>query len=149
MNPSKILRIAIIAEIALIPIGVAVSFWAESSLPSDVITLEENQTSAFSEIESIGPGMIAFMAVALVMVGGWIAAIIGLLKLKRWGAWLYLFTTLLALPIYFMTGFDVRHPIDQVFDDIYRFIPGFIIGLAFFSGAIPNQESEGTPSSSG
>ena len=142
MNPSKILRIAVIAELALIPFGIAVSFWANSFLPSDVITLEENQKNPFTDIESIGPGMIAFIVAALAMFGAWITSIIGLLKLKRWSAWLYLVTTFLALPIYFMTGFDVRHPVDQVFDDIYRFIPGFIISLAFFSGAIPKKDSE-------
>ena len=142
MHPSKLLRIAIIAEIALIPVGAAVSFWADSFLPSDVLTLEENQKIAFTDIETIGPGMIVFMVAAPAMFGAWIASIIGLLKLRRWGAWLYLVTTFLALPIYFMTGFDVRHPVDQVFDDIYRFITGFIIGLAFFSGAIPKKDSE-------
>jgi len=40
MNPSKLLRIAVIAEIALIPVGVAVSFWADSFFSSNVITLE-------------------------------------------------------------------------------------------------------------
>ena len=137
MNPSKILRIAVIAEIALIPVGVAISFWADSFLPSNVITLEENQNSVFTKIDTFGPGVIAFILAVLVMLGLWIASIIGLLMLKWWGAWLYLFSTFSALPIYFMTGFDVRHPIDQIFDDFYRFIPGFIIGLAFFSGAIP------------
>jgi len=86
--------------------------------------------------------MIAFIVGGLAMFVAWIASIIGLLKLKRWGAWLYLFTTFSALPIHFMTGFDVRHPIDLIFDDIYRFIPGLIIGLAFFSDAIPKRDSE-------
>ena len=142
MKAAKILRLAVIAEIALVPAGVAVSIWADSFLPKDVLTLEESQTDKFTDIQSMGPGMIALMAGSLVMCGAWIASIIGLLKLKRWGAWLYLFTTFSALPIYFMTGFDVRHPIDLIFDDIYRFIPGFILGLAFFSDAIPQKYSE-------
>ena len=142
MNAAKILRLAVIAEIALIPVGVGVSIWADSFLPKDALTLAESQPNIFTDIQSIGPGMIAVMAGSLAMCGAWIASIIGLLKLKRWGAWLYLFTTLLALPLYFMFGFDVRHPIDQIFDDIYRFIPGLIIGLAFFSDAIPRKDSE-------
>jgi urea transporter len=144
MNPSKILRIAVIAEIALIPVGIAVSFWADTFLPSDVVTLEENQNTAFTDLDSIGPGMMAFILAGLAISGAWIASIIGLLKLKRWGAWLYLFTAFLALPIYFMTGFEVNHPIDQIFYDIFRFIPGFIIGLAFFSGAIPKKTANKT-----
>ena len=142
MKPATILRLAVIAEIALIPLGIAVSFWADSFLPKDVIALEENQTSAFTDIQSMGPGMIALMVGGFVLLGAWIASIIGLLKLKRWGAWLYLFSTFLTLPVYFMTGFEVRHSIDQIFDDIFRFIPGLIIGLAFFSNAIPKKSSE-------
>jgi len=142
MKAAKILRLAVIAEIALIPLGVAVSFWADSFLPKGALTLEENQSYAFADIQSFDLSTIAFMVGALVMLGTWIASIVGLLKLKRWGAWLYLITTFSALPIYFMTGFDVRHPIDQIFDDIYRFIPGLIIGLAFFSDAIPKRGSE-------
>ena len=142
MTPSKILRIAVIAEIALIPVGFGVSFWADSFLPSDVVTLEENQNTAFTDFDSIGPRMIAFLVAALAISGAWIASIIGLLKLKRWGAWLYLCTAFLGLPIYFMAGFTVWHPIHQIFYDILRLIPGFIIGLAFFSGAIPKETAK-------
>jgi hypothetical protein len=106
------------------------------------LTIEENQPNAFTDIHSFSLSMIAFMLAGLAMFGAWIASIIGLLKLRRWGAWLYLFSTFLALPIYFMTGIDVRHPIDRIFDDIYHFIPGMIIGLAFFSNAIPKNYSE-------
>jgi hypothetical protein len=144
MNPSRLLRIAVIAEIALIPVGVALSFWADSFLPKDVLTFKESQANPFMDVLSGAPGMIALMVGVLAMCGAWIASIIGLLKLKRWGAWLYLFITLSALPMYYMTGFDIRHPIDQLFDDIYRVIPGFILGLAFFSDAIPRKDSEQT-----
>jgi len=142
MKASKVLRIAVVAEVALIPVGVAVSFWADSFLPKDFLTLEESQSNPFADVQSMGPGMISYLVASLIMFGAWIASMIGLLKLKRWAAWLYLLTTVLALPLYFMFGIDVRHPIDQIFDDIYRFIPGFIIVLAFFSDAIPQKNSE-------
>ncbi|MBC8126817.1 MAG: hypothetical protein H8M99_06700 [Gloeobacteraceae cyanobacterium ES-bin-144] len=142
MKAATMLRLAVIAEIALIPLGIAVSFWADGFLPKDVIALEENQTSAFTDIQSMGPGMIALIVCGLALLGAWIASIVGLLKLKRWGAWLYLFSTFLVLPAYLMTGFEVRHSIVQIFDNIFRFIPRFIIGLAFFSDAIPKKYSE-------
>jgi len=142
MKAATILRLAVIAEIGLIPVGVVVSIWADSFLPKDALTLEESQTNTFTDIPPIGPGMIAFMVGSLAMGGAWIVSIIGLLKLKRWGAWLYLFTTFWALPLYFMFGFEVHHPIDLVFYDLYRFIPGLIIALAFFSDAIPQKDSE-------
>lgn len=139
MNPSKILRIALIAEIALVPVGVAFSFWADGFLPGEVLALEENQKSAIVDFES--PVLIVFIVAAVALFCAWMAAVVGLFQQRRWGAWLYLFSTFGALPVYFMTGFDVRHPIDQVFDDVFRFIPGFIIGLAFFSGAIPKKDA--------
>ena len=38
MKASKILRLAVVAEIAFIPVGVGVSFWADSFLSKDVLT---------------------------------------------------------------------------------------------------------------
>ena len=145
MIAAKILKIAVIAEIALIPIGVAVSYWADSFLSAEALSFEENEAYALGDLQSIGVGSIFLIIGGTLMFGAWIASIIGLLKLRVWGAWLYLFSTILALPIYLIFGIDVRHPIDQIFDDIYRFIPGFVIALAFFSDAIPktrNKKSE-------
>ncbi|MDA7630050.1 hypothetical protein N9873_04430 [Akkermansiaceae bacterium] len=133
---------AVILELALIPVGLAVSFAADNFLPPEALELEERQMEAFMDFSNIGAGLILWMIFTAVMFAAWIASIIGLLSLRRWGAWLYLASTILALPIYFMMGFDVRHPIDIVFDDVYRFIPGFVIGLAFFSDAIPKSNSE-------
>jgi hypothetical protein len=82
MTPSRILRIAVVAEIALIPVGIAVSFWAHTFLPSDIITLEESQNTAFTDFDSMGPGMIAFIVAALAITGAWIASIIGAIFIK-------------------------------------------------------------------
>ena len=138
MRAAKYLRLAVILELALIPVGIVVSFAADSFLPSEALELEEEQLEGFMNFFDISVVFTTIMFVA------WVASIIGLLRLRRWGAWLYLASTILALPIYFMMGFDVRHPIDIVFDDLYRFIPGFVIGLAFFSDAIlkPNSEQD-------
>lgn len=145
MNAAKILKSAVIVEIALIPVSIAVSYWAGSFLPKEVLTLEENQTNFFTSIitesDFINFGAIALIAYAFVLLGAWIASIIGLLKLKRWGSWLYLCTIFLGLPIYFTTGFDVTHPIEQVNFNICGMLTGIIIGLAFFSNAIPRKDS--------
>lgn len=142
MRAAKFLRLAVILELALIPVGVGFSFAADSFLPPEVLELEEKQWEDFMDFSNIGMGLILWIVFTAVMFAAWIASIIGLLKLQRWGAWLYLASTILVLPLYFMMGFDVRHPIDIVFDDLYRFIPGFVIGLAFFSDAIPKPNSE-------
>jgi len=142
MRAAKYLRLAVILELALIPVGVGVSFAADSFLPPEALEMEAKQMESFMDFSSIGVRLIPWMIFTAVMFGGWIASLIGLLKLRKWGAWLYLASTILALPLYFMVGFDVRHPIDIVFDDLYRFIPGFVIGLAFFSDAIPKPNSE-------
>ncbi|MES2477323.1 MAG: hypothetical protein V4640_16170 [Verrucomicrobiota bacterium] len=145
MNASKILKLAVIAEIALIPLGIAVSYWADRFLPEEALALVENQSLAFSTEEPMSSSTILILAASIPMLGVWIASWVGLFKLKRWGAWLYLISTLSALPLYLLFGIDVRHPIDQIFDSIYGFIPGLIIGLAFFSNAIPHQTRELTP----
>jgi urea transporter len=143
MKAAKILRLAVIAELTLIPIGIAVSYWADSLLPREIITLEENHTTAFSVIEAGGAGMTAFTAASLLLLfGSYIASVIGLLLLKRWGAWLYLFGAILSLPLHLLTGFEVLHPVDLIFDGICQFTPGFIIALAFFTDAIPKRDRE-------
>ena len=144
MRAAKYLRLAVILELALIPVGLVVSFAADSFLPSEALELEEKQLEGFMNFSDISVGLILWVVFTAIMFVAWVASIIGLLRLRRWGAWLYLASTILALPIYFMMGFDVRHPIDMVFDDLYRFIPGFVIGLAFFSDAIlkPNSEKD-------
>ncbi|MFT4547371.1 MAG: hypothetical protein ACI9MB_001317 [Verrucomicrobiales bacterium] len=142
MRSANLLRLAVILELALIPVGVVVSFAADRFLPAVVLELEEEQLGSFMDFSEITFGLILWVVFTAVMVGAWIASVIGLLKLRRWGAWLYLASTILTLPLHFMMGFDVRHPIDIVFDDLYRFIPGFVIGLAFFSDAIPKSNRD-------
>jgi hypothetical protein len=142
MKAATILRLAVIFELVLIPLSIGVSLWADGLLPNEVIAFEENQTSVFTDINPSDLGMIALVVGGLVLVGAAIASVIGLLKLKRWGAWLYLFCTISTLPIYFMTGFEIRHPIDQIFDGICLSLPGFIIGLAFFSDALPKRDDD-------
>lgn len=144
MKAAKILRLTLIAELTLIPIGIAVSYWADSLLPRQIMTLEENQATAFSVILAGRAGMIAFTAASLLLLlfGSYIASVIGLLLLKRWGAWLYLFGAILSLPLHLLTGFEVLHPVDLIFGGICQFTPGFIIALAFFTDAIPKRDHE-------
>ena len=80
-------------------------------------------------------GMVALLVTTL-------GAIIGLLKLKMWGAWLYLISIVLVLPLYFAFGYTINHPIVQIYTEIYGIIHGMIIGLAFFSDAIPRRNGK-------
>lgn len=141
MTAATILRIAVIAEIALFPVYYFMSCRADRQLPAEVLALEEQQAIPLADFVSMTPGAIALIA-AVVIISAVIASIIGLLKLRRWGAWLYLVTTLLALPVPFLCGFVVLHPIHQMLDSICLFLPGFIIGLSFFSDAIPKKISD-------
>lgn len=140
MTAAKILRIAVIAEIALVPVYYFVNTWASRLLPSEALTVEENQVIPLLDFATMTPGGIAMIAAGVLFVVIGIASIVGLLKLRRWGAWLYLISHLLSLPVPFLTGFVVLHPMHQMLDVICFFIPGFIIALAFFSDAIPKKE---------
>ncbi len=97
-----------------------------------------------------GTAIAAQLGFALVVLGVWIASVIGLLTLRRWGAWLYLAGAVLGIAYYITSGIEIMHPIELVADSIMGLLPGFILAMAFFSGAIPPKspskaEGELTP----
>lgn len=126
----------------MIPLGIGVSLISDRFLPPEVLELEDKQFENFMDFTHIDARSVLLMIVGTVLFSVWVVSTIGLLKFRKWGAWLYLALNIFSLPFYFMGGFDVRHPGEVVFDDVYRFIPGFIIGLAFFSDAIPKSNRE-------
>jgi len=141
MNAARWLRIAVLLEVALIPAGALLGLWADRLLPAAGLELEEEQVVGFLMDPDFGLGGLLFLVVfGVAACGCWIASLVGLLLLRRWGAWLYLAATFLVLPAYFLVGLDVRHPVHMMLDDLVRFIPGFVLGLAFFSDAIPKDE---------
>jgi len=78
MRAAKYLRLAVILELALIPVGVAISFAADSFLPPEALELEEKQLEGFMDFSEISVGLILWVVFTAVMFGAWIASIIGL-----------------------------------------------------------------------
>jgi uncharacterized membrane protein (DUF2068 family) len=61
---------------------------------------------------------------------------IGLLRLKRWGAWVHLSASLtgfIMLPLY---GPIVQHPVTSLVDGLSVLVSGCLYGVAFFSTAL-------------
>ncbi|RYZ89928.1 MAG: hypothetical protein EOP06_08580 [Proteobacteria bacterium] len=139
MISTTALRTAVIVELFYVPISVAISYWTEDLLPEEALRLEENQESFFSNNKSFTPAVLAVSAYCFAIIGMYFAAIIGLLRLRRWGAWLYLIAWIAALPVSFLFGFVVDHPIVEISQSLFCLLSGFILGLAFFSTAIPGK----------
>ena len=141
MNAAKVLRIAVVAELVLIPLYVGVSIWTERLLPPDLLAIAENQQDYFTEFDPAHPVGWALIAGMMVGAGLYIASIVGLLMLKRWGAWLYLLGIVVLSPAYFLTSFEIVHPLTQMTEGIGGIVTGIVLGLAFFSDAIPKKPS--------
>lgn len=142
MKAATALRIAVIAEIVMMLVGVGVAFWIKDWLPPELLEFQQNQPDYLMD-EKVPPLIRGGLIAALILVlGATLASIVGLLKLKPWGAWLYLLSVALLLPTYFGFGYAICHPIDQIYTEIYGIIQGMIIGLAFFSDAIPRNSGK-------
>jgi uncharacterized membrane protein (DUF2068 family) len=73
-------------------------------------------------------------------LGFYIVGGFGLLLLKRWGAWLFLWSQIaLSIATPFM-GPNVEHAIVSTLEDLLMLLAGLIIGLAFFSDALASKE---------
>jgi hypothetical protein len=110
--------------------------------------LQEQQWERLTEGLSEGQFPIALIlwgVFALVMLGLWLTSVVGLYTLRRWGAWLFTATTFLGLPLYFMLDFELLQPVHRVYESLSWIITGLIIGLAFFSDAIPKPAKYPAP----
>lgn len=85
--------------------------------------------------------------VMLALTGGFaflsgIAASIGLLLLKRWAAWLFLLTTAVAYTLMAFLGPTVEHGVTSAVNGAFSVVTGVILGLAFFTDALPARGAE-------
>lgn len=71
---------------------------------------------------------VGVVAVALVIAG-----YVGLFLLKRWGRALSLAMTVLALPLYLLTGPTLLSPIEAMLTDASTLVWGACLALAYFS----------------
>ena len=141
MIAANALRIAVTAWLVLMPLTLGITFWTEGQLPSELVDFRDSQQDHFTIFDPILEIEWLMTGGVFITLGIWIGSVVGLLKMKRWGAWLYLLGIVVGLPLYFLSGFEIFHPLEQVVGDINNIVSGLILGLAFFSDAIPKKPS--------
>jgi len=131
MRAATALRICIVLVWAMVIIGVPISIKLESKLPIQLqIWLQDEYAREISTGEAIAS--IAGIVLIIVMV----VASVGLFRLRRWGAWLYLGCSVAMIPFYAFLGPTVEHALVSVFDELVTIAECIMIGIAFFSDAL-------------
>ncbi len=133
MPLTKVFKILIIAMFVVGIIEISVAEFLFDTLPMPLqkhIMLVENEpfdgNTTLTELTSIFIG-------GLTIIIFTIASIIGIWKFKNWARYLYLITTILFLPIYFITGPVIMNPAEAMFSSIAYSIDGALIALMFLS----------------
>jgi hypothetical protein len=137
MTPSGVLRICVVLEWAFAGLGLALSLLLESSLPDPLrhwLATQAQWDIGFLEVILL---VVMITTVLCALVGS-----VGLLLLKRWGAWLYLASLIIAYVVLPLLGPSVEHAITETVADIATLLSGLILGLAFFSDALRAHNAE-------
>lgn len=139
IKPATLLKSAVIADIAMILLGVPLVLWLEGRMPPELVSFHERQPVPFQDILDGKASWLVIMGLCsavMTVLGALIVSYIGLLKRKRWGARLYLVITISTLSTYFLYGYAALHPLEQIYTHVCGLVQGLILGVAFFSDAI-------------
>jgi hypothetical protein len=134
MRSSTALRICVVLEWVFMALGIILSLLLESSLPvplRDWLAADAEQELTLREF--------AVFLVAVPLITGAVVGSIGLLFLKRWAAWLYLVSLVIGTLLTPFAGPTVEHALTVSANEIAVLLSGLIIGLAFFSDALPRK----------
>ena len=130
MTKTTIFRLLIVLDIFCIPVLIAMVFLDDRLLPPELA--EWIYQDAETPLEAGGIIQLVMGLVALIFI---IPSYIGLLMLKKWGAWLYL------CACFFWTASSVFAPtvMSGLFysvDSATDILAGIILGMAFFSDVL-------------
>jgi len=131
MNPSTALRLFVVLELILVIGGVVSAALLEGNLPEPL----RQWLVAEAEREPT-PQETAVLAILIPVLISSVAGSIGLLLLKRWGAWIFLIALIAGSALMPFTGPTVAHPLADAIDELSLILSGLIIGLAFFTNAL-------------
>lgn len=141
MRVSTVLRICVLSEWVLVGISITLSLFLESHLPTPLqewLTTEAEQDLQPYEAFLLGGG---FLLLLFALAGS-----VGLLFLKRWGAWLYLLSLVIGYLLFPFMGPTVEHGLADAVDELSVMLSGLVLGLAFFSDALPGKRQPGAHS---
>src|SRR5688572_1362315 len=136
MTAKLALRTAIVFEWLFGLAMIALSFALERFLPEalrEYLALEAESPIAIGEL------LLLPLAILLLIVT--LASSIGLLLLQRWARWSYLACVVLGCAITPFLGPTVEHSLTDTFEMVATTLSGLVIGISFFSDAIPERKS--------
>jgi hypothetical protein len=145
MKAATALRAAAIAEIPLLLVGIGITVLMWDSLPPELAEYQENVKDPLTDEAGSLPVRGALAIYLLATAGCWIAGLIGLMRLRTWGAWFYLISVVASLPSCFLFGYDISQPLEQAYYQACLMVSGGMLGLAFFSDALPWKSRAAVP----
>lgn len=134
MRASNVLRVCVLADWILIVAIVATSILLESDLPGPLLDWQ----TAEDERGMTQFDLILFAIIAP-FLGCYLAGGFGLLLLKRWGAWLLIWSLAVVWLATFFMGPTVEHAVPYALAALRTFVIGVMVGLAFFSNALAGE----------
>jgi len=136
MTAKLALRTAIVFEWLFGLAMIVLSFALERFLPEAL-----REYVALDAESPIAIGELLLLPLAILLLIATLASSIGLLLLQRWARWSYLASVVLGCVITPFLGPTVEHSLTDTFDRIATTLSGLVIGIAFFSDAIPERKS--------
>jgi hypothetical protein len=140
MTATFALRTAIVFEWLFGLSTIILSITLERFLPDP---LREYLAVEAESVPSLAEFLILPLAIVMLLV--LIASSIGLLLLQRWARWGYLASMALSCVLMPFLGPHVEHALTEAFDMASMILSGVVIGLAFFTNAIPERKHASPP----
>ncbi len=131
MDMRKVLRVALVAEWALVLASLTLAITLERFLPAPL----HDYLKAESERDLHASEMLVLLGLGVFFVG-FLVSSIGLFALKGWARWLYLGAEVIGCVIMMFAGPSVGHAVSSAFESATTVVSGLILGLAFFTDAL-------------
>ena len=139
MTKTATFRLLVVILICFVPIAIVAGV-LETSLSLLPPELEE---WVDGELEAtMGAVEVIITLAVLVAV---IASLIGLLMLKKWGAWTFLAVNVAAVVYVIFSGPYVMSGLSYACEDTASILSGVILGMAFFSDVLAPAPADSSP----
>lgn len=136
MKIQTVLRICVWLVLVLFLTGTIAVFLLHGRLPPQLRDWRAPEPERTSSVLVLG-------GVGAVVFCSWAAALVGLLCLKRWAAWLFLFSLVSGYAYVALTGPSVAHGLASAIDGVSAVLSGMVLALAFFTDALkPDLRAE-------
>ena len=83
-------------------------------------------------------GMLVNVLGAIVILSGAVASV-GLFRLRRWAAWLYLFSVILGYALMPFSGPVVAHGLNGALSGAFGLVSGMVLALTFFTDTLNSR----------